>query len=218
MASYIAYTKQMLVERIRRHVANGWPNNQFSASENEVLLYIDQALASTLIGQVYANAKVDGNLATPEAWLTTYSVTPLKDAITGDWYATLPQPPVNLPLGYSIDRVYAGVSGQGASQEFLPIKAKRVGYRKNMPLPNGARYWVIGDKIWMAMHDGSPLGSYTVYVTMAKTRTDSYTETLNLPDDAIEVIFNNVVGKLVQRMQVPKDIISDELPAGNKSS
>ena len=53
---------------------------------------------------------------------------------------------------------------------------------------------------------------------MAKTRTESLTETLNLPDDAIEGIFQNVVNKLIQRMQLPKDIIADDVSAGNKSS
>jgi hypothetical protein len=215
MASLIAYTKKQLVERIKRHIANGWPTSTFSASDFEVLLYIDQAAAFTVVGQMYNMAKVEGNLATPEAWLTTYTLSTLSnDAPSGYWYSTLPQPPVSLPLGYSINRVYAAEAGSGQSQELLPIKAKRVGYRKNMPLPGGARYWVTGSKIWMGMSDGSSMLDYTVYVEMIKTRTESLTETLNLPDDAIEAIFQNVVGKLIQRMQLPKDVVTDDLPSG----
>ena len=80
-----------------------------------------------------------------------------------------------------------------------------------MPLPYGARYWVTGSKIWLASNDGGSLLSYTVYVEMIKTRTESLTETMNLPDDAIENIFNNVVGKLIQRMQLPKDVVAEKL-------
>ena len=41
---------------------------------------------------------------------------------------------------------------------------------------------------------------------------------MTLPDDQLEAIFNNVVAKLKDRMQLPKDIIKDDLPAGNKGS
>lgn len=219
MASLISYTKAQLVERVKKHIANEFPDASFSTTDNEVLLYIDQAAAYTMVGQVYAGAKVEGNLVMPEAWLTTYTLSTLaKDSPSGYWYATLPQPPVSLPLGYSINRVYAAEAGSGQSQDILPIKAKRVGYRKFMPLPEGARYWVTGSKIWLAMNDGSSMLEYTVYVEMAKTRTESMTETMNLPDDAIEAIFQNVVTKLIQRMQLPKDVVLDDIGAGNKTS
>ena len=219
MASLISYTKAQLVERVKKHIANEFPDASFSTTDNEVLLYIDQAAAYTMVGQVYAGAKVEGNLVMPEAWLTTYTLSTLaKDSPSGYWYATLPQPPVSLPLGYSINRVYAAEAGSGQSQDILPIKAKRVGYRKFMPLPDGARYWVTGSKIWLAMNDGSSMLEYTVYVEMAKTRTESMTETMYLPDDAIEAIFQNVVAKLIQRMQLPKDVVLDDIGAGNKTS
>jgi hypothetical protein len=219
MASLIPYTKIQLIERIKRHMADDFPSAEFSTSNNEVLLYIDQAIAFTLVGQVYAGAKVEGNLVMPEGWLTTYSLPALtKDSATGDWYSTLPQPPVSLPLGYSINNVYAAEAGSGKSQDFYPIKAKRVGYRRYMPMPSGARYWVEGSKIWMAANDGGSLLNYTVYAVMAKTRTESLTETLNMPDDAIEAVFQNVVAKMVQRMQLPKDVIKDDISAGNKAS
>lgn len=218
MASLIPYTKELLVQRIRQHIVNDFPSSELNVSVNEVLLYIDQALAYNMVGQVYNMAKVEGNLVMPEAYLTTYSLILSQDSISGYWYGTLPQPPVSLPLGYSINRVYAGQAGSGQSDDFLPIKAKRVGYRKYMPLPNGARYWVEGNKIWCAMNDGSDLGSYTIYVNMAKSRTESLTETLNLPDDAIEGIFQNVISKLKDRLQLPQDIVADDITPGNKSS
>lgn len=219
MASLIAYTKRQFVQRIRQHIADGFPDAAFSTTEKETLLYIDQALAFTLIGQTYAGAKVEGNLVVNEAWLTTYSLPSLsQDRISGYWYTTLPQPPVSLPLGYSISRAFFALSGYGQSSEILPIKAKRVGYRNNMAMPVGARYWVEGSKFWIAQSDGSSLLNIPVYVTMAKTRTESMDETMNLPDDAIEAIFMNVVGKLKDRLQLPKDVIADDISSGNKGS
>lgn len=219
MASLIAYTKAQLIERIKRHIADDFPNAEFSTTDNEVLLYIDQAAATTLIGQAYNNAKIEGNLCVGEAWYTTYLLPNLaQDSVSGYWYTTLPQPPVNLPLGYSVSRVFFGEAGLGQSREVLPIKAKRVGYRINMPMPTGARYWIEGSKLWIAANDGTSLYGIQLFTTMANTRTESLSETMNLPDDAIEMIFTNVVTKLVQRMQLPKDIIQDDISAGNKAS
>lgn len=219
MASLIAYTKKQLIERVKRHISDDFPSSDFSTSDNEILLYLDQAIAFTVVGQVWNNAKIEGNIAVPEAWITTYTLSTLsQDNPSGYWYSTLPQPPVSLPLGYSISRVYAAEAGSGQSQEILPIKSKRVGFRKYMPFPSGARYWVTGSKIWLAMNNGDSMLSYTVYVEMIKTRTESLTETLNMPDDAIEAVFMNVVSKLKERLQLPKDLIQDDISAGNKSS
>jgi hypothetical protein len=200
-------------------MANNFPDAAFSTSENEVLLYIDQVLAFTMVGQVYGMAKIEGNLVMPEGWLTTYSLTTIsQDGVTGEWYATLPQPPVSLPLGYSITDVYPVLAGSGKGQSFLPVKSKRTAYRRYMPKPSGGLYKITGSKIFLEASDGGSLNGYTFYVEMAKSRTESITETLNLPDDSIEAIFMNVISKMKDRLQLPKDIIADDISAGNKSS
>jgi len=200
-------------------MANDFPSAEFAVSDHETMLYIDQAIAYTMVGQVYASAKIEGNLVMPEAYLTTYSLPTLaQDSITNEWYTTLPQPPVSLPLGYSITRVYTANAVNGVSYDFLPIKSKRVAYRNYMPKPSGGNYKIIGSKIVLETSDGSPLTGYTIYAEMAKTRTESLTETLNMPDDAIELVFLNVVSKMKERLQIPQDIIADDLAAGNKSS
>lgn len=215
----IAYTKQQLIQRIRQHMANAFPNSSFSSSENEVLLYIDEALATTIIGKTYEGAKVEGVLVVPEAFYVTSALPALaQDSVTGYWYTTLPQPPLSLPLGYSISRVYFGSSVYGVSQSINPIEAKRVSYRMNMPLPTGARYWVEGSKINIMASGGESLLGQTVYVTMASSRTDDVTDTMNVSDDSLEIIFTKVTSRLKDRLQLPQDIISDNLPAGNKGS
>lgn len=216
MASLIAYTKKLLVQRIRQDLANDFPDSEFSISENEVLLHIDQALAFNAVGQIYNGAKVLGSLEVPEGYLTRYALAALvQDSVTSEWYATLPQPPVSLPLGYSITRAYFAETGFGVSQEILPIKAKRAAYRNNMPRPAGAEYKVDGSVIYITANDGSPLSNLSVYVEMLNTRTSSMTETLNLPDDAIEGIYNLAFAKCAQRYKMPKDVISDDIGAGN---
>lgn len=217
MASLIPYTKKLLVQRIRQDLANDFPDAEFSISEREVLLHIDQALAYNAVGQVYNGAKVLGSLEVPEGYLTRYALDALvQDPITSEWYATLPQPPVSLPLGYSITRCFFASTQYGVSQEILPIKAKRVAYRNNMPRPAGAEYKVSnGNTIFITANDGSPLSGLQIYVEMLNTRTSSMTDVLNLPDDAIEGIYNLAYPKLAQRYKSPKDVIEDGIGAGN---
>lgn len=216
----IPYTKKMFLQRIRKHVSDTrLISDSFSASDKEILLYLDSALAVTMIGQVYNNAKIEGNIAVPEAYLTTYSLTsPVSDTDTGYWFSSLPQPPVSLPLGYSINRVYFTDPQMGISQDAIPIKAKRLSYRMNLPMPTGVRYWVENKLLWLAASNNQSLANTNLKVQMIKTRTDDVNEDMALPDDAIEGIFTKVVQMLLQRYGVPKDIIQDNLPAGNKSS
>lgn len=216
--STIVYTKAQLIERVRKHISDGFAGDDISVTDNELLLYIDAALAFGMIGQVYANAKIDGNLAMPEAYLTTYLINSIsQDTPTGYWFITLPQPPVSLPLGYSINRVYSASAGQGISQDFYPIKAKRLGYRNNMPMPTGVRYWVEGSTMWLVSSNNFPLLNVPIYVQMAKSRTDSLSEPMNLPDDAIQGIFDKVIQELDSRYQQPRDEVKDYQPSGNSN-
>lgn len=219
MASLISYTKAQLIERIKKHMADDFPDSSFSTTDNEMLLYVDQALAFGLVGQAFAGAKVEGNLVMPEAYLTTYLLPDLaQDNVTKEWYTTLPQPPVSLPIGYSITGGYFANSTNGRGKSIYWIKNNRVAYREDMPIPFGVRGWVEGSMVRLKASDGGSLLNEPFYVTMASTRTSSLTDTMTLPDDAIEQIFNNVVSKMIQRMQFPKDKIQDDIAAGNKSS
>src|ERR1700755_2441427 len=134
----VAYTKKMLIQRIRKHLNNGFANDAWATSDNEIMLYCDQAIAFGIVGQAWTNAKLTGVMEVPEAYMITYLLTNLtQDQATGEWYATLPQPPISLPLGYSIAQVYPADNSMGVGINFLPIKAKRVAYRDFMPKPSG---------------------------------------------------------------------------------
>lgn len=218
MALY-PYTKKALTERVQLHLANNFPSSDSRLTDAQVLLYIDQALAFNLVGQVYAGAKLEGNLVMPEGYLSTFSITDIQqDSATGYWYVTLPQPPVSLPLGYSITEVFFAKTAYGKSQTVFLIRNKRVAIREFMPKPTGVRAWVEGSKMWLAASNNQPLLNQTLYVTMAKTRTDDFNEEVNIPDDATELIFNNVVAKCKDRLGIPQDQVLDNLPAGNKGS
>lgn len=215
------YIWKMLIQRISKHMSNGFPNDSFATTDNEILLYIQQANAFGLVGQVWMGAKVMGYMEMPEAYLATLQLPALQqETSSGEWYTTLPQPPVSLPLGYSINRVFSTAPGSMQNQDFFMIKANRVGRRRNMPMPGGIRCWVDYTNntiLRCEASDNQPLLGIPVFVQMPITRTTDVTLPMNLPDDAIEAIFNSVTMQLTKRYQQPKDIIKDDLPAGNNT-
>lgn len=200
-------------------MADDFPSSEFGASEREVVLYIDQALAFSIVGTAYNNAKIEGSLCVPEAFLVTYALPELEyDPLRREWFTELPQPPLSLPLGYSVDEVYFANAIDGKGLNLFWIKAKRRAYRDNMPKPFGVSAWIEGSTLRLQANDGTSLLDQPVYVRMASSRTDDLNTPMAVADDVLEAIFNNVVGKLKDRMGIPKDIIKDDIPAGNKTS
>lgn len=215
----LEYTWRQLIQRIWRHFNNDFPGTDFSVTEREMLLYINEAMSFGLIGQVYGGAKILGTLEVPEAYILQFELDALtQDTVSGYWTTTLPQPPLSLPLGYSINRIYPATAGYGQGNDVFMIKAKRVGRRKNMPMQFGVRAWVNGNKIWLAASDGSSLLGQTFYADMPSTRATDLDDYINLPDDATEAIFTKVISRLKDRLLLPQDIVQDDIPQGNKSS
>lgn len=213
------YTWQQFIERLEKHVNNDFPNEDFTVSENEMLLYINEAMSFGLVGQVWNGAKVLGTLEMPEAYIVTFALPNLiQSSVTGKWITTLPQPPLSLPLGYSINRIYPAKAGNGEGSDVILLKAKRVGRRKNMPLQFGVYGSINNNQLYLWASDGSSLLNEPFYVDMPSTRAVNVSDIIPLPDDAQKMVFDLVIARLKDRLQLPQDVIKDDLPAGNKSS
>ena len=219
MASLIVYTKKQLIQRIAKHINDGFYGQDWKVSDNEILLYVDSAIPYVLKGNMFDNVKIDGVFAVPEGYLVTYLITPLtKNAATNEWKGTLPQTPLALPTGYNITDAYISQAGYGRGQSIIFTKTKRVPYRNNMPKIAGIYARINGSTIYLQAYNGMPLNDQSLYVEMPVSRTASLDEPMNLPDDAISAIFDYTVKQIASRYALPKDIIADNLPAGNKSS
>jgi len=213
----IAYTKQMFIERVKKHLANGFPHASFPITDNEILLLIDSNIPFVMKGQMFENSKAIGVFETPEAYIVRYELTTTQDPLTQEWVATLPQPPVALPIGYSITRAYYSIDGF-ETNDVIWIKGKRSGYRDLLPRPTGIYGRVINSELRLKGDANQILYGETVYVEMPTSRTVSKSDVMNLPDDAISMIFDKTILTLAQRYNLPQDIVKDDLPAGNKSS
>lgn len=215
----LSYSWKQLVQRIWRHINNDFPGYDYTTSQNEILLYINEAMSFGLVGQVWSGAKMLGTMEVPDAYILQFQLADLtQDSVSGYWTSTLPQPPVSLPLGYSINRIYFADQLHGQGTEVIMIKAKRVGRRKSMPMQFGVRSWVTGSKIWFAASNGTSLFGKNCYVEMPSTRAININDPMNLPDDATDLIFTKVTTRLRERLSIPQDIVVDGLPAGNKTS
>jgi hypothetical protein len=218
MAS-LPYTKQSLVERIKKHLSDDFPGDDFSITDSEIILYIDSAIPHVMKSIMYESAKFTGTLEVPESWLLTssYAISN-QNPNTLEWYVTLIQPPIALPTGYDIPNVYIADPTSGRSDNALPISAKRTAYRNFMPYPNGFNYRIDGQTMLLKASDGGSLLGYNLEVQMPVSRTTDKNAIMSLPDDAIQPIFEKVIATILQRYSIPQDIVEDGLPAGNKTS
>ena len=202
-----------------QHVTNGFPDDDFSISENEMLLYIDAGIPYVLKGQMFENAKVFNVFEIPEAYLITYLITPLTQYTpTNEWMGNLPQTPLALPTGYNITDAYISQDGLGRGQSIFFTKTKRVPYRNNMPKPSGVFARINGQTIYLQSYNGMSLLNQNLYVEMPISRTDDIDAPMVLPDDAIQALFDYVCLKIKDRYGMPKDVVVDNIGAGNKSS
>jgi hypothetical protein len=205
------YTKQGLLERLKKHINSGFPSNDFNVTDTELLMYVDEAIPFVLKGQMFENSKVSGVLELPDAYLVTYAVTLSQNTTTKEWYGTLPQTPLALPNGYQINDAYF-ITGGGRGQAVFFLSAKRTSYRDLLPKPSGIFARVEGNTIYMKGNEGQFLGSMDFRIQMPISRTSSLSDTMSLPDDAISPIFDAVIKKIAQRFGLPHDSVKDDEP------
>ena len=214
----IIWSKQMLIERVKKQIAGDFTGGDFKVTDNEILLFIDSGIPYILKGQAFEGAKITGVFEVPDAYITTYLISPItRNAATNEWVGTLPQTPLALPTGYNITDAYISQPNQGRQSIFITSN-KRVPYRNNLPKPSGLFARVEYNKIYLQSPNGMPLNGQDLYVQMPISRTSDISAPMNMPDDAIQPLFDYVVGKIAQRFSLPKDIIQDNQPSGNKSS
>lgn len=210
----IPQSKRQFVERVLRHLANNFPNAEFGISENEVLLYVDSALAAAITNTIMNGAKITGIKETPEAFIVSTTLGALtQNASTLEWYASLPQPPLSLPLGTSVTNV---CFSNGA---MIPlIKSKRTAYRSFLPTIPGTTARIMGGTIYLKTYDGGSLYGESIEVEMIQNRTSDLDAEMNVADDVMDAVFSLVITRCLQRFGVPQDIIKDNLPPGSKAS
>ena len=209
-------TWAVAAERIQRRIFNGWPSIAANITANETYLYLYEAIAAVITQKSEKGLAIEGIRAIPEGFITTYTFTTLaRDTTTGYYTVSLPQPPVGLPLGYSIVSPYFAQSGI-TSYPLIAVHPFQRGYYGKLPTPNyGAYYFVENSVMYIDMVGNDPVSAGTLYVPMQSPRsaTGQDTDVINMPDEAMSMVFDMVVKKLTDRLDVPADNVNDGIYA-----
>lgn len=204
-------TTQNMVDRIRRAYYNDYPDDSAVLTDNELLLHINDAVAQVAVKQSNDAYAITGLLSTPEAYITTYRLTSFsKDSDTGYYYSSLPHPPMGLPENSGVNSVFfVGVNGQ--SKPVLYVSPNEIDYFRNMPYqPNAAYYWIEGITLYMWVKNNLPT-NVKVNVRMATHITNSLSTPINVPPDAIGMVFDIVMQKIMFRKNIKADHITDSV-------
>jgi len=205
----------VFVERVKKFCENNWPDQKLDVTSNEILLYVYEGIGVAIVNAAEKGYQAEGILALPEGFLTVYKLAAssfTQDQNTGIYQVTMPAPPVNLPLGYSISApFFAGYNSK--SYPLIAVNASQVGYFDKIEMPNyGVFYWPEGSIFNMYSPNVNLYESgLTLYLRMLSPRslTNTDTDTINVPDDQLLVVFDIVCQKLIARMNRPKDLATD---------
>lgn len=197
------------VERIQKFLANNYADISNNVDDNEILMYFFGAAGEIIEHDANQKYAVEGIYPGQDSFITTYTFaasTLTYDWDVGNYTLTLPFPPVNLPLGYSIKSpVFVGMGG--ISFPLLPIQAYQRGYDRQLPFPDfGGSYQVEGDQMTIDAPNVDLLNSgWTLKVPMLspRSKTGNDTDIIQMPDAALEMVFDMVVERLVNRKRQP---------------
>lgn len=203
-----------LIERIKKFIENGWPTITFTSTDNEILLYVYEAVGQAIVTASNQGLQIDGIRSLPEGYITEFSfdmsVIPT-DVDTNNKIIDLPAPPVSLPLGYSISAPY--FTGLGSSSyPLIAIESHTRGYALKLPTPNfGVYYYIQGSKMNLVSPSAADLSSFKLKVPMMSPRSQngSMDDQLNIPDDQMGPIFDTVTNRLIKKHAQPKDNVND---------
>lgn len=212
-----AITFGALVERIKRYLTNGWPDIADNYTSNEIMLYVYEALATAITNSSNMAYKVEGIRSTPEGFITDFDFVATgfnRDALTGYFSVTLPAPPVNLPLGYSI-KAPTFIGNASESYPVIWVEEYNRSVSTKMPTPNFGIYSWVHNRILYLDSQGQNimLSGLTLRVPMLTARSQNGLDTdlINAPDDAIDATFTAVIDKITGRVDRPKELVN----AGN---
>ena len=202
-------TTNQMIDRVRRQYYNDYPDDASVLTDNELLLHINDAVAQVATKQANDAYAIEGILSVPDGYLTTFKITSFtRDADTGYYYSSLPHPPLGLPNSSAINSVFfTGVKGQ--SKPILYVSANEVDYFRDMPYPpNAAYYWVEGTTLFMWVKSLLPTGT-KVSVRMATHVTSTLDIPINVPPDAIGMVFDIIMQRLMVRKNIKPDRSTD---------
>jgi hypothetical protein len=204
-------TRRTLIEQIRRLYYGGTPSDDATLTENEVNIYINQAIAYVAKVNYTDAIKLDGVETVSDAFYATFkNLAITKDNDTGYYSTTLPHPPLGLSRGYGISTVTFPVINGALAKAPTPISPRELEFIDQVKSPpSKVFYWAEGNKLWFKSYQNL-VGKFAI-VRMVSAENTDLTSELNVPVEYVSDMINWILNQLKVRKGMPEDTTNDGL-------
>jgi hypothetical protein len=199
-------TRAQLIELIQRDINNGLPSDDAQITDNEISLWLGQAVATVMEERYKKDAEMESITYMNDMYYATFKNRVVcKDSDTGYYYLSLPQVPLGLPRGISIAGVYFK-SGEGQlTDTVIQIAPQEIDVMRVLPMPKNKIYgWTEGSTFYMMSYKNIKDLKGIVRMVTSSVNDDS----TDIPDNIGLAATDLVIRRLRSRMGI-QDISND---------
>ncbi len=140
-----------MIELIQRDLNNGLPHDDSQYTDNEIGLWLSQAMATVMEQRYKESAEIESITYMNDFYYATFKNRCVsKDTDTGYYYFKLPQFPLGLPRGISIAGVYFKSAEGQLTETVVQIAPQEIDIMRGIPMPKNKVYgWAEGDLFYM---------------------------------------------------------------------
>jgi len=198
-------TKAQMIELIQRDVNNGLPFDDAQITDNEVSLWLGQAIASVMEQRYKESAEMESITYMNDFYYATFKNRSVsKDTDTGYYYFTLPQVPLGLPRGIAISGVYFKSAEGQLTETVIQVAPQEIDVMRSLPMPKNKIYgWAEGSLFYMMSYKN--IKDLKAVVRMVTSKFDDCDD---IPDNIGVAAADLVIRRLRTRAGV-QDISND---------
>jgi hypothetical protein len=202
--------RRTYIERLRRQIYNGQPNDDATITVNLVNLYVDDAIAFAAKSCYTESIKLDGIAYVNGGFYTTYKGLTISADENFIWRVTLP----HIPYGLGESEGVSTLQVKDGNNVSLPViwisQAQKSYYHTMRAIPNKVMAFSEGKYIYII----TPilLNQYTANVTMVSGGNSSDLDSeINVPQDYYPLMTDYILKQLLLERNQPTDVNNDGL-------
>lgn len=203
-------TRYQFIERVRRLIYNGPPNDDATITIGLVNNYLGDAIAFAAKTNYTDNLKLSGIACVNNSFYTTFKNLSVVQDENFLWKITLPQIPTGIGANEGISSlIFRDNTSSQLSYNVVWLTENQVSYQRGMrPIPNSLLAYSEGQYVYVL--SSVSLDQYTANATMVSggDSTD-LNSTLNVPSDYFPPMMDYLKQNLILELNQPKDVAND---------
>jgi hypothetical protein len=206
-----ATTRRVLIELVQRQLSGGMISQDSDLSTGLINQYINSAVGYAAKAQYKEEIQLNGIENIADAFYSEFTgITITKDAVSGQYRATLPQQPVGIGVGWDISD-FMLIAGSGAKIFASPISPREVHFLYELGTGcDEVYFWVNG--LIASLHACSDITKYKANVRMISSQSSDLDAPMNIPDAYLPLIIEYIDKTLGFQMNMPIDSSEDGKP------